>query len=84
MLPLREQLPRAKLRHDRDLEAGFGSVWLPGALAVKFPGAPRSWGWQWVFPSATRSISGRPATAKYSAMRRTGRENTESDRFKLR
>jgi integron integrase len=59
ILPLREQLSRAKVRHDRDLEAGSGSVWLPDALATKCPGAPRTWGWQWVFPSATRSIDPR-------------------------
>ena len=26
---------------------------LPGALAAKYPNAPREWAWQWVFP-ATR------------------------------
>jgi integron integrase len=62
ILPLREQLSRAKVRHDRDLEAGFGSVWLPDALATKYPSAPRSWGWQWVFPSTTRSVD--PRTGK--------------------
>jgi hypothetical protein len=28
-------------------------VALPGSLALKKPGAPFDWGWQWVFP-ATR------------------------------
>jgi integron integrase len=59
MLPLRDQLSRAKVRHDRDLEAGFGSVWMPDALAIKYPSASRSWGWQWVFPSTTRSTDPR-------------------------
>lgn len=42
-----------KAQHDADLAAGAGSVWLPDALAVKYPRAPWEWGWQWVFP-ATR------------------------------
>lgn len=59
VLPLKEQLARAKALHARDLSAGFGAVWLPDALAVKYPNAPRTWGWQWVFPSAGRSVDPR-------------------------
>lgn len=59
VLPLKDQMARAKLLHDRDLAAGFGAVWLPHALATKYPGAPRAWGWQWVFPGAVRSIDPR-------------------------
>ena len=59
LLPLKEQLARAKVLHERDLDAGFGAVWLPDALAVKYPNAPRTWGWQWVFPSAARSVDPR-------------------------
>ena len=59
MLPLQDQMARAKVRHDRDLAAGLGAVWLPDALAVKYPKAPRAWGWQWVFPSATWSVDPR-------------------------
>ena len=59
VLPLQGQMARAKLRHDRDLVDGLGKVWLPDALATKFPNAPRAWGWQWVFPSATLSMDPR-------------------------
>ena len=59
ILPLREQMVRAKVRHDRDVAEGMGEVWLPDALAIKFPRAPRAWGWQWVFPSASMSIDPR-------------------------
>ena len=59
LLPLRDQLAQAKSLHDADLRDGFGSVWLPNALAVKYPSAARSWGWQWVFPSPTRSTDPR-------------------------
>ncbi len=54
VLPLQAQIARARALHDRDLAAGFGAVWLPDALAVKFPRAAQAWGWQWVFPSAVR------------------------------
>jgi integron integrase len=57
--PLHEQLAHARALHERDLHAGRGAVWLPDALAVKYPNAPRAWGWQWVFPSATLSIDPR-------------------------
>ena len=59
MLPLKEQLAHARALHTRDLQTGDGAVWLPDALAVKFPAAPKSWGWQWVFPSPTRSVDPR-------------------------
>jgi integron integrase len=52
--PLRAQLGLARALHVRDLEAGFGAVALPDALARKYPGATREWGWQWVFPARRR------------------------------
>jgi integron integrase len=59
LLPLRAQISKAKTLHDRDLEAGFGAVYLPDALDVKYKSAAKSWGWQWVFPSNVRSIDPR-------------------------
>jgi integron integrase len=58
-IPLREQLTKAKRLHDADIEAGFGDVYLPNALAVKYRGAGKAWGWQYVFPSRLRSIDPR-------------------------
>jgi integron integrase len=51
---LRAQLTTARAVHDKDLKAGFGAVWLPDALARKFPVAPVEWRWQWVFPATSR------------------------------
>ena len=42
--------------HNQDLAEGYGSVWLPDALARKYPGAPQEKAWQYVFPAANRSI----------------------------
>jgi integron integrase len=52
--PLRAQLAHARRLHERDLRAGFGAVWLPDALARKYPDAPRDWRWQFVFPATQR------------------------------
>ena len=48
-------LSRVKRIHDGDLADGFGSVYLPDAIARKFPGSEREWGWQYVFPGEHRS-----------------------------
>lgn len=34
-----------------DMAKGEGWVWLPEALARKYPKGPWEWGWQWVFPA---------------------------------
>jgi len=34
----------------------FWRVWLPFALARKYPEARKSWGWQYVFPASRRSV----------------------------
>ncbi len=52
--PLRTQLAAAKRLHDRDQALGFGAAPLPEALARKYPGASREWGWQYVFPATSR------------------------------
>ncbi len=56
---LKKHLERVKLLHEKDLAEGFGRVSLPHALARKFPNADREWAWQWVFPSARRSLDPR-------------------------
>jgi len=59
ILPLRAHLERVRALHERDLAAGFGAVYLPDALALKYRNAARAWGWQYVFPSAVRSVDPR-------------------------
>jgi integron integrase len=60
MAPLQAQLQKARALHEKDLAAGLGRVYLPHALAVKYPNADKSWAWQWVFPSPVRAIDPRP------------------------
>jgi integron integrase len=57
---LRLHLERVREQHRRDLSGGFGAVYLPGALARKYPLAERSWAWQYVFPA--RRLSRDPRT----------------------
>ena len=56
---LRAQLQHAQMLHTRDLAAGFGEVYLPDALALKYKNAAKTWGWQWLFPSNVRSVDPR-------------------------
>ncbi len=57
--PLERHLRKTKLLHEEDLEAGGGEVYLPYALARKYPQAAKEWGWQYVFPTAKRSVDPR-------------------------
>ncbi|MGH8681794.1 MAG: integron integrase [Burkholderiales bacterium] len=57
--PLREHLVRVRVLHRDDLADGCGAVYLPFALARKYPNAARDWAWQYVFPSHKRSIDPR-------------------------
>lgn len=56
---LRQHLDRVKLLHEADLAAGLGAVYLPYALARKYPTAGREWAWQYVFPAAALSVDPR-------------------------
>ena len=49
--PIRTQLERVRACHETDRAAGRGGVAVPFALARKYPGAPTSWPWQYLFPS---------------------------------
>ena len=53
--PLQNHLFRIKEVHKLHLKNGYGSVYLPNALAIKYPHAKIEWQWQWVFPSKTLS-----------------------------
>ncbi|HEY1140195.1 MAG TPA: integron integrase [Lysobacter sp.] len=57
--PLQREVERARALHATDLQAGFGAVHLPHALARKYPNAGHEFGWQYVFPSPRRSIDPR-------------------------
>ena len=45
--------------YDEDFGKGKAAVYLPDALARKYPNAATEWGWQYVFPSGSYSIDPR-------------------------
>lgn len=47
---LRAHLEKVRTVYTEDLKIASFGVFLPDALGVKYPGAARSWSWQWVFP----------------------------------
>lgn len=62
--PLQRHLDRVRELHADDVAAGFGSVYLPYALARKYPNASKEWMWQYVFPSARLSRDPRSGEAR--------------------
>ena len=53
---LKQQILKVKQYHQQDVEQGFANVYLPFALAQKYPSAPRELKWQYVFPSDRLSV----------------------------
>ena len=56
---LADHVERVVELHQKDLREGFGEVYIPEALARKYPNACREVGWQYVFPAKRRSVDPR-------------------------
>ncbi len=56
---LQNHLAGVKTLHQQDLAQGYGEVYLPHALARKYPNAAKEWGWQYVFPARNLSVDPR-------------------------
>lgn len=54
--PLKNHIKNVIDLHQKDLSEGYGEVWMPEALARKYPKAATETAWQWLFPSKKRSI----------------------------
>ncbi len=57
--PLQSHLQQRRALFDDDIRAGKAAVYMPDALARKYPNSPTEWGWQYVFPSGSYSIDPR-------------------------
>lgn len=57
--PLRQQLDRVREFHAADVKAGVSGVYLPHALAKKYPRAGRELAWQYLFPAGKLSADPR-------------------------
>jgi integron integrase len=56
---LYEQIAYVKTLHDEDLADGYGEVYLPFALARKYPNAAKEIGWHYLFPASKLSVDPR-------------------------
>jgi integron integrase len=72
-------LRTVRARHDAEVARGAGDVHLPDAIRIKYPGAAKSWPWQYVFPAGRESADPRsgevrrhhlPETAVQRAVKR--------------
>jgi integron integrase len=70
--PLSEHLKRVRVLWESDLREGYGETYLPEALARKYPRAVKEWGWQWVFPSRSRSMDPRSGVIRRHHVLETG------------
>ena len=68
----RSHLTQVKALHDEDLAKGLGAVYLPEALARKFPNAPREWRWQYCFPSGRLSADPRSGEVRRHHLHENG------------
>ncbi|MGC8857208.1 MAG: integron integrase, partial [Anaerolineae bacterium] len=59
---LQRQIQTVQRIHQTDLSDGFGEVYLPYALARKYPNAARELIWQYLFPASALSVD--PVTKK--------------------
>lgn len=60
--PLRQLVSQRTTLHERDVEDGVASVWLPFALERKYPNANRELKWQFLF--ASHKLSKDPKTGR--------------------
>jgi integron integrase len=75
---LQEHLERVRRLHQKDLAAGGGAVYLPGALERKYPHAAREWRWQYVFPARDLSTDPRSgAIRRHHICAASGRQRDE-------
>ncbi|MDQ3260967.1 MAG: integron integrase [Pseudomonadota bacterium] len=58
------QLALRREWYEQDLILNKVDVWLPDALAVKYPNASKEWGWQYVFAAKNYSVDPRSKTER--------------------
>ncbi len=58
------QVQKVELLHEKDLAAGFGTVYLPYAIEKKYPKAKLETKWQYIFPMNTLSKDPRSDTIR--------------------
>ena len=67
---LQEHLLQRRALYEDDLRLGKANVYLPDALARKYPNAPTEWKWQYIFVSGSYSIDPRTPSGTNSGVER--------------
>ena len=61
---LKNQIEFVRSQHSKELQDGYGEVYMPYALAKKYPNGSKSLAWQFLFPSSQRSVDERDGRTK--------------------
>lgn len=61
---VRAHLEKVKILFDKDVAEGVANVYLPNALAKKYPHAGKTWQWQYAFPSQKLSTDPRSGVVR--------------------
>ena len=69
---LTQHLGKVKILHQEDVQRDLGEVYLPEALARKYPNAAKEWGWQYVFPSGRLSVDPRSGKVRRHHLHENG------------
>ncbi|MFT7674432.1 MAG: site-specific recombinase XerD [Gammaproteobacteria bacterium] len=57
--PMKDHLTEVKEQHSDDIEQGFGRVYMPHTLVLKYGKSDQQWVWQYVSPSYKLSVDPR-------------------------
>ena len=75
---LQSQISNVARIHKEDIKQGYGEVYMPNALARKYPAAARSLAWKYVFPSGKLSRDPRSGiTRRHHVMDRSLQRNVK-------
>lgn len=80
---LEGHLRRVQVLYEADRREGLPGVWLPGALAQKYPNAAVEWAWQWVFPSRMLSVDPRTGVRRRHHVHENGLQKAVKEAARL-
>ena len=69
---LKIQIEQVTGLHQQDLAAGFGSVFMPDALARKYPSSSRELAWKYLFPSSRLAVDPRTGITRRHHIHESG------------
>ncbi len=75
IVDLQKQIKQAAKFHREDIEKGVGDVYLPFALAEKYPNAPFEFKWKFVFPSNRLSVDPKSGKVRRHHIHESGLQN---------